>query len=86
MTLKNKLEDYTESEYKALIQRLFEGNYSSEAELDEIVETIVNTSEHPSRSDVLYFPEEGVEDSPEGVLNTIKTWRAANGKPDFKTE
>jgi hypothetical protein len=86
MTFKKKLEDYTESEYKTLIQRLFTGDYTSEAELDEIVETIVNTSEHPNGSDVMYYPSAGAEDSPEGVLNTIKTWRVANGKPGFKAE
>jgi hypothetical protein len=86
MNSKNKLEEYTESEYKTLIQRLFDGNYSSEAELDDIVEIIVSTSEHPSGSDILYFPEEGIEDSPEGVLNAIKQWRVANGKPGFKID
>ncbi|WP_454845264.1 bacteriocin immunity protein [Pseudomonas farris] len=86
MNQKNRLEDYTESEYKRLILRLFKGDYSSEEELEEIVETIVNTSEHPSGSNILYFPEEGVEDSLEGVLSTIKQWRAANGKPGFKPE
>lgn len=86
MTLKSKFEEYTESQYKALLQRLFDGDYSSEKELDEIVETIVNTSEHPNGSDILYYPEEGAEDSPEGVLNAIKTWRAATGKPGFKSE
>lgn len=86
MNLKNKLEDYTESEFKALILRLFKGDYSSEEELEEIVENIVNTSEHPNGSNILYFPEEGVEDSPDGVLSTIKQWRAANGKPGFKPE
>lgn len=86
MNQKNRLEDYTESEYKRLILRLFKGDYSSEEELEEIVETIVNTSEHPSGSNILYFPEEGVEDSPEGVLSTIKQWRVANGKPGFKPE
>lgn len=86
MIFKNKFEEYTESEYKTLIQRLFDGDYSSEAELDEIVEIVVFTSEHPSGSDILYFPEEGIEDSPEGVLKVIKQWRAANGKPGFKIE
>jgi hypothetical protein len=86
MNFKNTLDQYTESEYTALIQRLFDGYYSSEAELDEIVENIVNTSEHPSGSDILYFPSNGIEDSPAGVLMTIKQWRAANGKPGFKTE
>lgn len=86
MSLKNKFEEYTESEYKTLIQRLFDGEYSSEKELDGIVENIVNTSEHPNGSDILYFPSEGIEDSPSGVLATIKQWRAANGKPGFKAE
>lgn len=86
MSLKNTFEEYTESEYTSLLQRLFNGEYSSEAELDEIVDNIVNTSEHPNGSDILYYPEPGVEDSPGGVLNAIKQWRAANGKPGFKIE
>ncbi|WP_433738734.1 bacteriocin immunity protein [Pseudomonas putida] len=86
MDLKNKLEEYTESEYAALINRLFQGGISSEEEHDAIVDNIVSTSEHPNGTDILYYPEEGVEDSPEGVLKVIKSWRAANGKPGFKAE
>ena len=85
-TLSAKFEEYTEAEYLNLIHRLFKGDYSSEKQLDEVVELIVVTSEHPAGSNVLYYPAEGVEDSPEGVLNTIKDWRAANGKPGFKPE
>lgn len=83
---KKKFEDYTELEYSALIIRLFEGDYSSEMEHDAIVENIVATSEHPNGTDILYYPEEGVEDSAGGALNAIKQWRAANGKPGFKAE
>ncbi len=86
LKLKNTLSEYTESEYIELINRLFEGNYSSEREHDAIVDNIVDTSEHPNNTNILYYPEEGVEDSPEGVLGAIKAWRAANGKPGFKTE
>ncbi|WP_277760623.1 bacteriocin immunity protein [Pseudomonas sp. A34-9] len=86
MKLKNKLEDYTESEYLAVIERLFEGRFPSERQHDEFVENIVVTSEHPNGTGVLYYPEEGAEDSPAGVLATIKAWRAANGKPGFKPE
>lgn len=86
MNFKNKFEDYTESEYISLINRLVEGDYSSEREHDDIVENIVKTSEHPNGTGILYYPEEGVEDSPEGVLKAIKTWRAANGKQGFKPE
>jgi len=86
MKFKDKFEDYTESEYIALIDRLVQGNYSSEKEHDDIVDNIVSTSEHPNGTGILYYPEEGVEDSPAGVLKAIKDWRAANGKPGFKAE
>ncbi|WP_447788395.1 bacteriocin immunity protein [Pseudomonas farris] len=86
MNLRNALEEYTENEYLDLIECLFEGTYSSEAEHDAIVENIVITSEHPDGTGILYDPREGVEDSPEGVLKAIKAWRAVNGKPAFKPE
>jgi hypothetical protein len=86
MNLKDKFEEYTESEYVRLIDRLFQGGFSSEEEHDAIVDNIVSTSEHPNGTGVLYYPEEGVEDSPAGVLKAIKDWRAANGKPGFKPE
>ncbi|APV39025.1 bacteriocin immunity protein [Pseudomonas frederiksbergensis] len=86
MNLRNTLEEYTENEYLDLIECLFEGTYSSEAEHDAIVENIVLTSEHPDGTGILYDPREGVEDSPKGVLNAIKTWRAANRKPGFKPQ
>jgi hypothetical protein len=86
MELKNRLEDYTESEYLAVIERLFQGKFSSERKHDQFVDNIVHTSEHPNGTNILYYPEEGVEDSPIGVLEAIKAWRAANGKPGFKPE
>lgn len=86
MNLKDKFEEYTESEYMSLIDRLFQGGFSSEEEHDAIVDNIVSTSEHPNGTGVLYYPEEGVEDSPAGALKAIKDWRAANGKPGFKSE
>jgi hypothetical protein len=86
MDIKNKFEEYTESEFASLLNRLAEGDYTSEKEHDAIIENIVSTSEWPTGSDVLYYPAEGVEDSPEGVLKAIKTWRAENNKPGFKPE
>jgi hypothetical protein len=86
MNLKDKFEEYTESEYLRLIVRLFQGEFSSEEEHDAIVDNIVSTSEHPNGTGVLYYPEKGVEDSPTGVLKAIKDWRASNGKTGFKPD
>lgn len=86
INLKTRFEDYTEREYIELVSILFDGSYSSEDEHDSIFEIIISTSEHPSASDVLCHPEDGVEDSPFGVVTVFKEWRAANGKPGFKPE
>ncbi|QXF33158.1 bacteriocin immunity protein [Photorhabdus luminescens] len=84
MELKSKLEEYTETEFLELISMIFEGKYPSEAEHDAIVNNIVRVSEYPGGTDLLYYPEDGIEDSPEGVLKVVKEWRAINGKPGFK--
>ncbi|WP_016598339.1 bacteriocin immunity protein, partial [Yersinia pestis] len=34
--------------------------------------------------DLIYYPEDGADDSPEGILELVKKWRAENGKPGFK--
>jgi hypothetical protein len=40
-------------------------------------------SEHPSGSDLLYYPEKGNQ-GPEAVVKVIKEWRSKNGKPSFR--
>ncbi|VVO07271.1 bacteriocin immunity protein [Pseudomonas fluorescens] len=77
---------YTESEFLELINRLFLADYSSEEELDALVHQIVDTSEHPNGTDILFYPEQGVDNSPAGILASIKEWREANGKPGFKPD
>ncbi|MBV6827298.1 bacteriocin immunity protein [Pseudomonas sp. PD9R] len=79
-------DQYTETEFLAIINRLFVGDYSSEEELDVLVHQIVDTSEHPNGTDILFYPEQGVENSAMGILNSIKEWRQANSKPGFKPE
>ncbi|RAW92346.1 hypothetical protein CKY01_05260 [Photorhabdus laumondii subsp. clarkei] len=37
-----------------------------------------------SGGDLIFYPEEGIEDNPEGVLKVIKEWRARRDKPGFK--
>lgn len=88
---KYKLEEYTEAEFLAFLRAMSEnpenlkglayGKY-----VDRYVNHFVKITEHPEQSDVIFYPKEGREDSPEGVLKEVKEWRAANGKPGFKPE
>lgn len=84
MNLKNHLEDYTEEEFLEIINSLFSGQRLTEEIRDSIVDHIVELSEHPNGTDIIFYPEPSTEDSPQGVLKTIKEWRAQNGKPGFK--
>lgn len=86
MNINKPYDQYTESEFLELINSLFSGHYSSEEELDTIVHKIVDASEHPKGTDILFYPEQEVDNTPSGILASIKEWREANGKPGFKPE
>lgn len=55
-----------------------------EALEDRLVDHFRAITEHPSGSDLIFYPEPGAE-GPAGIINEVKKWRAANGKPDFKS-
>jgi Colicin immunity protein / pyocin immunity protein. len=89
MIFKDKLEEYTEQEFLSLVSVLFEnrtGLHGTELEQyrDRVVYHFEKITEHPDGLDVICYPPPGSEDSPQGVVNRIKEWRAANGKPGFK--
>jgi len=91
MIFKDKLEDYTESEFLSFLNEFFEdtnelrgeelGDYTS-----KLVQHFERITEHPEKSALIFYPASGREDSPEGILKEIKEWREANGKPGFKPE
>ncbi|WP_342230203.1 bacteriocin immunity protein, partial [Yersinia enterocolitica] len=51
---------------------------------DEAILRFEELTEHPDGSDLIYYPNDDREDSPEGILAEIKRWRAEKGKPGFK--
>jgi len=90
MTLKERLEDYTEAEFLMLVKELYQNiddldGDELERRRDLIVLNFGKLTEHPNGSDVIYYPPEGADTSPQGVVNRVKEWRAANGKPGFKS-
>lgn len=81
-----KFEDYTESEFLALLKDICFVNSPNDKVHMELVEQFEKASEHPRGNGIIYYPLSDEDDSPEGILNTVKAWRAANGKPGFKEE
>ncbi|WP_434573525.1 bacteriocin immunity protein [Pseudomonas sp. Z3-8] len=91
MIFKEALEDYTELEFLSFLGELFRHTSDLKGQelgkyLDKLVDHFELITEHPDGSDVLFYPKEGQEDSPEGILKEVKEWRARNSKPGFKPE
>lgn len=83
--MKNKISDYTESEFVALLQNIISHD-GTEEEIDRLVFHFEDMSEHPAGSDLIFYPEEGADESAEGIAQTVKEWRSTQGLPGFRTD
>lgn len=82
MKFKPRFEYYTEAEFTSLVQEIFNAE-GGEAYQDELIKHVCSLSEHHEGSDLIFYNED--EDiTPQGIVEEIKTWRKANGKPGFK--
>lgn len=82
-----KISDFTEAEFLDLIISITDpAHETSERELDARIVKFNELSEHPSGSDLIYWPEADGLDTPDEILRLVKEWRASNGKPGFKTD
>lgn len=84
MADKKNLSDYTEAEFLAFVKKIFYPHHTTEEEDVKNVLEFERITEHPDGSDVIFYPPDEREDSPEGIVKEIKEWRAKNGKPGFK--
>jgi hypothetical protein len=83
--MRKTISEFTEAEFLAFTREVCEGDYpTDQAHIDAIL-AFAQISEHPKKSDLIYYPEPG-KDGPEAVVAEIKAWRLANNKPGFKTE
>lgn len=65
---KTSISDYTETEFLALVRAICNGGQASEAEDIKNVLLFKKITEHPDGSDLIFYPQEDREDSPEGIV------------------
>lgn len=82
--IKENIAEYTESEFLALIKEFFDVSGSEEYQ-NELVYGFDVLSQHPSGFDLIFYPAPGKGETPEDVLESVKSWRAANGLPGFRS-
>jgi Colicin immunity protein / pyocin immunity protein. len=81
-----KLSNYTESEFLSLVQKICSADCETEEDGNFQVREFEWLAEHTSDADLIFYPENGKVDSPEGVVQEVKEWRQPHGKPCFKSE
>lgn len=86
MTGKQNFSDYTEGEFLDFVRKICNAEGATEKENDKLVEEFERLTEHPDGSDLIFYPCDDREDSPEGIVQEVKEWRKANGKPGFRDE
>ena len=82
--MKNSISDYTEKEFLDFVKKICLAEGATEEDDNKLVREFEKLTEHPDGSDLIYYPEDDREDSPEGVVKEVKEWRAKQGKPGFK--
>ncbi|WP_421555868.1 bacteriocin immunity protein [Pseudomonas kitaguniensis] len=68
-----------------MLQRIISHD-GTEPEVDRLVCLFEQVSEHPDGSDLIFYPEDGADDSASGITQTVKEWRAAKGLPGLMGE
>ncbi|EKP5434751.1 bacteriocin immunity protein [Salmonella enterica] len=81
---KKTISDYTEAEFLEFVRKICRAEGETEADDDKLVDEFERLTEHPYKNGLIYYPLDGQEDSPEGIVAEVKKWRADNGKPGFK--
>ncbi|EAT5844326.1 TPA: bacteriocin immunity protein [Salmonella enterica] len=88
MELKNNLEDYTEDEFIEFLNNFFEppeeltGDELSKF-IDNLLRHFNKITQHPDGGDLIFYPSEEREDSPEGVIEELKTLAEVSETPLF---
>ncbi|HEC5280741.1 TPA: bacteriocin immunity protein [Enterobacter cloacae] len=84
MYIMKTLSDYTASDFLELVRKICHAEGQTEEDENRLVREFKRLSEHPAGSDLIFYPEEGKDYSPEGIVREVKEWHRANGKPGFK--
>ncbi|MFI8398294.1 bacteriocin immunity protein [Pseudomonas sp. Choline-02u-1] len=77
------ISDMSEEQFLHFVQKICQSDYATEKGHTSAVMEFERLSEHPARSDLIYYPESG-KSGPENIVAEVKRWRAAEGKPGFK--
>jgi hypothetical protein len=83
--MKNDISDYSQSEFFQLVSKICVVDYATEQEHIDAVLHFEEMTEHPDGSDLIYYPENLEDGTPENIVRIVKEWRLSQGLPCFKS-
>ncbi|MGB7997356.1 MAG: bacteriocin immunity protein [Photobacterium halotolerans] len=84
LTMKNSLQDYTETEFLEILEQTIE---AEEEDVDTLADFFEEHVRHPKGCDLLFYPTKcGIEDTSQAVIDELKRWYAEQGLLCFKSE
>lgn len=82
----NETPGYTEKYFSGLLERIFAANRNGTPEvvLADMLDNFCELAEHPAGTDLIYWPEDETQCTPEGITATVKKWLTDHGPTGFK--
>ena len=81
---KQSLTDFTRTEFFSFVSAISNDEAKSEDIGDAWLELFIEIVPHPAKSDLIYWPADGADDSPEGIVAEIERYCRENDLPCFK--
>jgi len=81
---KDSLDQFLKEELLRFVSAISDVQTTDDDELDLWVRHFDKIVQHPSGRDLIFWPEQGADDSPEGIVAEIERYCRENGLPGFK--
>ncbi len=82
--MKKNITDYSELEFIQFVNRICIDDYATEQEHINAVLHFEHIIAHPDGSDLIYYPDNPEDATPERIVKIVKEWRLSQGLPCFK--
>ena len=78
-----RIEEMTREEFLGLLKEIFDVKENRDVH-DELIDQFEDLSQHPDGSDLIFYPENPEDSTPERIAEIVEEWRARKGLPGFK--
>ncbi|MDS1309963.1 bacteriocin immunity protein [Marinobacter xiaoshiensis] len=79
-----RIEDITRDEFLQLVKDIFNVSKNRDTH-DELIDRFEELSQHPDGSDLMFYPENQEDSTPERIVEIVEQWRDRNGLPGFRS-